>query len=98
MNRNAPDAAVPRVPSPHEVFTPRFFNDIRSDARDAARYRQLRKGLPLTVVCPAPTKKKPDGKVTVIYGPNTEAAWGESLDRALDAVIDGVTAQTREPK
>lgn len=25
MNRNAPDAAVPRVPSPHEEFTPRFF-------------------------------------------------------------------------
>ena len=60
---------------------------VDSDARDAARYRQLRKGLPLTVVVPAPTDKKPNGKVTVIYGPNTEAAFGASLDRALDDAL-----------
>lgn len=58
--------------------------------RDAARYRQLRKGLPLTVIVPTPTDDKPNKKVTVSYGPNPEPAWGESLDRAVDAAAHGV--------
>lgn len=64
------------------------------DAADARRYRWLRQGNPLTVVVPTPTEDKPHKKATVIYGPNPEPAWAESLDHAIDAAITA----TKEPK
>lgn len=59
------------------------------DARDAARYRWLRRGLALTVVIPTPTEDKPHKKTTVQYAPNPEDAWGIALDVAIDAAIKG---------
>jgi hypothetical protein len=52
---------------------------------DAERWQEWRKGKALTVVIPTPTDDKPSRKVTVMYGPNPEPAYGVSLDEAIDA-------------
>lgn len=61
---------------------------------DAARYRQLAKGEPLTVVVPTPTEEKPSRKVTIIYGPNSEPCYAEALGKAIDAAITRTQEQT----
>ncbi|MFA5898093.1 MAG: hypothetical protein WC829_03150 [Hyphomicrobium sp.] len=60
---------------------------------DAARYRQLAKGEPLTVVVPTPTDEKPNRKVTIIYGPNSEPGYAEALGKAIDAAIASTQEQ-----
>lgn len=57
------------------------------DARDALRWREFRKGKPLTVSVPTPTDDKPNKRTTVIYGPNPEPSYPAALDAAIDAAI-----------
>jgi hypothetical protein len=61
------------------------YANMADDARDAARFRHLQKGLPLTVIVPTPTADKPNRKVTVIYGANSEPGWANALAQAVDA-------------
>lgn len=60
-------------------------------SQDAKRYRWLREGKSYTVTVPTPTTKKPDGKTTILTSSNTEPAYGEALDAAIDAAMKGQT-------
>ena len=56
--------------------------------KDAARYRWIRLGKPYRVVVDAPTKKKPDAKITIVVSPSPESDYARALDAAIDAVIN----------
>jgi predicted RNase H-like nuclease (RuvC/YqgF family) len=59
--------------------------EIEALRKDADRWREWRKGKPLTVEIPTPTDEKPNRKTTLIFGPNQEPNYGEALDAAIDA-------------
>jgi hypothetical protein len=61
--------------------------EIEALRKDAERWREWRKGKPLTVEIPTPTEEKPNRRTTVIFGPNHEPNYGETLDAAIDAAM-----------
>lgn len=60
---------------------------VQDDVRDAARWREFRRGKPLQVIVPTPTDDKPHKKVTVQFGPNLEESYPAALDAAVDAAL-----------
>jgi hypothetical protein len=63
--------------------------DLERLGKDAERWRKWEQGAALTFEIPTPTPEKPNRKITVIYGPNPEPAYAESIRAAIDAMPCG---------